>query len=642
MFELVFLNGARAGAVIALEGELIAGRSPDCLVEVPDPNASRHHLQLWMDGDKAMVKDLGSANGVFINEQKIGEAELQSGDILRLGETRLRVQSHRQSIGSHSDSSLSGTSFRMRESELSEDVNLSMSMSMVDMPKVQTANIDAVQMRLEAIMSVSEQLANITELEDLYRPVVDSLFKIFAQADRGFILLGDDVEKLEPVSMQQRGSDADAQLTVSRSLCQAALERKSIIVYQDGGDADFDQGMSLISLNIRSAMVIPLMVKEDVLGLVLIDTPDRRRSFTNDDMELAATVCRQVAYAINNALLIEQIEEDAKNRRNLMRFLPKPVVDQWADGAVDIELGGNNYEGTVFFSDVIGFTRMSERLNPQEIVNTMNGYFDRMVPCIETVNGAIDKFIGDAIMAFWGIPFNDGMSSLNGVHAAISMQTGLATYNNFQRDNDRPELAMGIGIASGPVVAGNIGSQDRVEYSVLGDTVNTASRIEGSACAEQILIDQKTWDDLGGKGFGTAMPPLSVKNKAEPLNTYSVRGLKLDYGEILMHLPIKIGDQRAFIVRCLIDKSFTILHEPDCSFEENELFLDAMELPNKTLGKSQVLSRLPEQMSDSGLRRTLVKLGDDTLGGLLVEESPAYCELEWQRMSRSSSVAISK
>ena len=639
MFELVFLNGARAGAVINIEGELIAGRSPDCQVEVPDPNASRHHLKVFLQGDKAMVEDMGSANGVFINEQKISSAELQTGDILRLGETRLRVQSKRQAGLGHSDSSLSGTSFRMRESDLNEDVNLSMSMSMIDMPKVQSANVDAVQLRLEAIMSVSEQLANITELEDLYEPVVDSLFKVFPQADRGFILLGNDVEKLEPVSMQQRGNRGDAQLTVSRSLCQAALERKSIIVYQDGGDADFDQGMSLISLNIRSAMVVPLMVKEEVLGIVLIDTPDRRRSFTNDDMELAATVCIQVAIAIKNALLFEQIEEDAKNRRNLMRFLPKPVVDQWADGAVDLELGGNNYEGTVFFSDVIGFTRMSEQLSPQEVVNTMNGYFDRMVPCIEGVNGAIDKFIGDAIMAFWGIPFNDGKSSYSGVHAAISMQNALATYNNFQRTNNGPEIGMGIGIATGPVVAGNIGSQDRVEYSVLGDTVNTASRIEGSACADQILVNQQTWNELGDAGFGTAMPPLSVKNKAEPLNTFSVRGIKLEDGEILLHVPITIGGQRAYIVRSLQDKSFTILHAADCGLAEHELVLDVMELPHKELGKCQVLSLLPEQVSDSGLRRSLVRLGDESLGGILTEQAPAYCELDWQKMSRSSSIA---
>lgn len=642
-FELVFLNGARAGAVVPVEGEMIAGRSPDCLIEVPDPNASRHHIQITQQGEQLIAKDLGSANGVFLNEQRFSEGELSSGDIVRLGETRMRVQSKRPvGAGGHSDSSLSGTSFRMRENEGQEDVNLSMSMSMIDMPKPASVSVSAAQQRLEAIMSVSEQLANIAKLEDLYGPVIDSLFKVFPQADRGFILLGHEVGKLEPVAIRQRGKKADVSLTVSRSLCAAALEKKSIIVYQDGGDADFDQGMSLISLNIRSAMVVPLMVKDEILGLVLIDTPDRRRSFTNDDMELAATVCVQVAIAIKNALLFEQQESDAITRRNLMRFLPKPVADQCLDGDVDIELGGSSYEGTVFFSDVIGFTRMSEQLSPEDVVATMNDYFNLMVPCIENEGGAIDKFIGDAIMAFWGIPFKDDDSARKGVHAALSMQTALAAFNNYQLKAERPQINMGIGLATGPVVAGNIGSADRVEYTVLGDTVNTASRIEATACTDQVLIAQETWNQLGDKAYGVAMPPLSVKNKQEPLNTYSIRGVKLEDGEILMHVPIKIGAEQACIVRCLMDKSFTILHREECNFDDNEIIMAVIELPEKTLGKCKVLSKLPEQENDSGLRRTLVTLGDDTVGGLLDNKEPAYCDLDWQRMSRSTSVKIKK
>ncbi len=639
MFELVFLNGARAGAVITVEGDMIAGRSPDCAIEVPDPNASRHHVQVSLVDDKLMAKDLGSANGAFLNEQRFGEGELSTGDIIRLGETRLRVQSKRPVGTGHTDSSLSGTSFRMREEEIQEDLNMSMSMSMIDMPKPASVSVSAAQQRLEAIMSVSEQLANIAKLEDLYAPVIDSLFKIFPQSDRGFIMLGDEVESLIPVFNHQRGQKSNENLTVSRSLCHAALDKKSIIVYQDGGDADFDQGMSLISLNIRSAMVVPLMVKDEVLGLVLIDTPDRRRSFTNDDMELAATVCVQVAIAIKNALLFEQQESDAITRRNLMRFLPKPVADQCLDGDVSIELGGSSYQGTVFFSDVVGFTRMSEQLSPEEVIQMMNGYFDLMVPCIETTGGAIDKFIGDAIMAFWGIPFNDDDSAFKGVTAALNMQTALATFNYAQSQTDHPQIAMGIGLATGPVVAGNIGSADRVEYTVLGDTVNTASRIEATACSDQILVNQETWNMLGEKGFGIAMPPLSVKNKAEPLNTYSIRGLKLDDGEILMHVPVQIGTIRAFIVRCLSDKTFTVLHAPDCNLTDNEIILTAVEVPEKSLGKCEVLSNLPEQESDAGLRRSLVKLGDETVGGIISEKEPAYCDLDWQRMSRSSSVA---
>ena len=115
----------------------------------------------------------------------------------------------------------------------------------------------------------------------------------------------------------------------------------------------------------------------------------------------------------------------------------------------------------------------------------MNRYFNRMVPCIQLQSGSVDKFMGDAIMAVWGVPIDKGDSAANAVHAALAMQNALVGFNSVQAKENGPQLAMGIGVNTGAVVAGNIGTEERKEYTVLGDTVNTAQRLEANPFATQ-------------------------------------------------------------------------------------------------------------------------------------------------------------
>ncbi|MFW5829868.1 MAG: adenylate/guanylate cyclase domain-containing protein [Planctomycetota bacterium] len=630
MYELVFLSGARAGEVVALEDAITLGRSPECDCEVPDPNASRRHATVTADEGGITVEDLGSANGSFVNEERFERIALQPGDILRLGETRLRLQ-HVGGRTRSSDRSRFGLTMNA-----GDDASVSMSMSLLEDLPEQSEDLDKLQQRLKAMIWVSEALASIADLRSIYGPILDVLFDVFPQADRGFILLGDDVDALEPSAMRnRRGDGGEQELTVSRSLCAAALERKSVLVYKEGGETDFDQGMSLVALNIRSAMVVPLVVKgEEVLGLLIIDTTDRRRSFNQEEMAVAAAVGRQIAGAINYAQLQKRMQNETENRRNLMRFLPKPVVDQAMAGAIDLNLGGQNYHGTIFFADVVGFTRVSEELQPDDVVAMMNQYFDRMVPCIEVTGGAIDKFMGDAVMAFWGIPFNDGRCALHAIQSGLAMQNAIIGFNAGQARRERPQLQIGIGLNTGPVVAGHIGSQDRLEYTVLGDTVNTAQRIEARACYTQVLVSEATWETAAGQAHGFAMPPVLVKNKADPVRTYSVRGIAMPGNEILLHLPLLLEGRQIFLIRRLSDRTFIVVHPRDIALGNNEARFDAPECPDRGFGPMQVIEQLPMQAVDGGLIRSLVQVPDATIDGLLGDE-PQPCAMDWDDMPRA-------
>ncbi|MEM7201034.1 MAG: adenylate/guanylate cyclase domain-containing protein [Planctomycetota bacterium] len=626
MYELVFLSGARAGAVIPVAGTALAGRDSTCAVEVPDPRVSRMHARFEWDGVALELIDANSSNGTFVNEQPVSEAKLGEGDVVRLGATRLRVRlrggrrrdlAERTAVFGFRDAAEPMTSHAVSMTALAE--------------QARRPETSVLQHRLSSLMHVAEILAKVRVLPELYEPVLDVIFDLFPQTDRSFLMLGDTVERLEPCAVRERGRRGTGDPKVSRSICRAALQKRAAFIYREGGDERIQPGHSVVDLHIRSAIAVPLLVGDDVLGMVVLDTRDATRAYTPDDLELAAAIGQQVAIAVRNAQLLSEVEAQTAMRNNLMRFLPEAMANLVLEGKIDAGLGGVRYRGTILFSDVIGFTGRAEQLGPEELVDVMNRYFNRLVPCIEHEGGSIDKFMGDAIMAVWGIPIDDGDSAVRAVAAALAMQVRLAAFNTQLTE----PLPMGIGIGTGEVVAGNIGAENRREYTVLGDTVNTAQRIGGKACREQVLVSENTWSDLSGRAFGVRMPPLRVKNKSEPVQTLSIRGLAAtgDGGgdeEIQLYVPVDTPSGPGVLARRLPDSSFLLMHTGDVP---NSVTIRAIELPPTEIGGVKRVANLPAELEDGKLCRSVVRLGDPTLGGLL-DPTPKPCAQTWETMSR--------
>ncbi len=627
MYDLVFLSGPKAGEMVPVKSSLIAGRSPDCSLEVPDPNASRQHAKFMWDGTTLVVADNGSSNGTYVNDQRITQTAVHHGDVVRLGETRIRIQRHSADGQTSSASSIFG--FKDVEADLSQSIV----MSVAELNKPSSASVEVLSQRLNAIVRVSLALANIAKVDEVIGRILDTLFEVFPQADRGFLMRGAEASKLEPKAVRQRNRGPTDNLHVSTSICRKALELKSGFLFNDQNNTDFDQGMSIVTLRIRSAMTAPLIANDQILGLLQIDTADSTRAFTAADLELMLAVSQQAAIALHNAQLLDNIERETATRQNLLRFLPGPVAQQVIDGNLDIAPGGKNYHGTILFSDVIGFTSMSERMPPNEVVRLMNSYFDRMVPCIINENGAIDKFIGDAIMAFWGIPFDKGDSAAHACHSALSMQNALVGFNSLQAKSDGVQLAIGAGLNSGDVVAGNLGSAGQVGYTLLGDAVNTASRIERAAGKHQVLISESCWNELKGRGCAVKLPALKVRNRSDPVQIYALRGLSLIANEVTLHIPAMSGQEKVVIVRRLSDRSFIVLHPGGCDIAANPMVSACTELPKVDFGLPKLQQVLQTQAADGALCRSQVTFDDPSLGGLL-GASPLECTLGWDQMAR--------
>ena len=229
---------------------------------------------------------------------------------------------------------------------------------------------------------------------------------------------------------------------------------------------------------------------------------------------------------IGSMLMLEDISSEKRMRSTMSRLMDPGIADQMLAGGTDT-LGGKNVEATVLFSDIRGFTTITEQLGAQGTVTLLNEYFTLMVDCIQREAGFLDKFIGDAIMAAFGIPVAHDDDADRAVRAAIAMMRELRSWNRQRVAEGRLPLDIGIGLNTDTVVSGNIGSKKQMNYTIIGDGVNLAARLE-SACklyGAHILVSEFTYRQLKGTYFSREMDVVVVKGKTQPVAIYEI----LDY-----------------------------------------------------------------------------------------------------------------
>jgi adenylate cyclase len=204
------------------------------------------------------------------------------------------------------------------------------------------------------------------------------------------------------------------------------------------------------------------------------------------------------------------------------RYVSKDVVEHLLKSEKAIELGGVERQVTAMFADIRGFTAMSEKMTPHQVISFLNHYFGDMTDLIFAHNGTLDKYVGDALFALWGSPLPDKDHAYNAVKCALAIQERLRT----QHRKDMPKINLGIGICSGPAVVGNMGSPQRQEFTAIGDTINTSSRLSGTASGGQIMITESTYNLIKDKIDAKKLEPLKVKGKAKALIVYEVLSLR--------------------------------------------------------------------------------------------------------------------
>ncbi len=377
--------------------------------------------------------------------------------------------------------------------------------------------------RLRLSHELSREIAMERDLRTLLNKILLTIFK-FVRADRGVIFLRDTAGELRPgASLRRDGSETP--ISVSSTIMNHVIkERATVLTHDAAMDFATSKGKSMILNRISSAIVAPLLHNDDILGVLWLDS-ETLAQFQPKDMEIVTAIAAQAAMFIEINILGKKIEQEIVNRERFSRLLSPNIAARVLSGDLEVKKGGQLvHECTVFNSDIRGFTRMSEGSNPEGIVEMLNEYFEQMVETLFKYEGTLDKFMGDGIMALWGAPVAHPDDAVRAVSCAIEQMEVLGRFNRKRMEDNEPALAIGIGVHTGPVVAGYIGSSRALSYTVIGDTANTSARLCGVATPGQILVSEQTLDQVRNLYEWEELPPAQLKGKEKPFRVFNIKG----------------------------------------------------------------------------------------------------------------------
>jgi len=519
------------------------GRHPECEIVLTDPMSSRRHCKFEQTpAGTYIVEDQKSANGSLLNNEPLRPmipTPMRNGDEVRIGSTTLLLR-----IDVAVRVEPTGAAVKYDEDDGGTDVSV---INPADLKKdLQTNDVNALKrlaQRLDLLVGIGQALGQSLDLPKLLNTCMDKLFEVFPQSDRGLLLLyGPDgslppnitpesewasvlTKRKDPVAMNRvRGSASASQMELKLSktvLNKVRTEHQSVLIEKSGQ-------MSLV--DISSVMCAPLLIGKLDLGLLYLETKKALQAFNKDDVGVMTAVAGQIAVVIRNSDLAHEAAAQAAHRENLSRFLSPNLVEQMLKGKLSVELGGTTKKGTIFFSDIVGFTKLASKMKADEVVALLNRYFTVMQNIIFKRGGSIDKCAGDAIMAHWGVVGDIPDFTTNAVTSAIEMQIALFAFNRDEAKKAEIKLppsplGHGIGLNTGMICAGNIGSDRKIEFTVIGDAVNLSSRIESMAGRFHSFVGAPTWEEIMPRAFAFRMPDCPVKNVEHPLPIYSVRGI---------------------------------------------------------------------------------------------------------------------
>jgi adenylate cyclase len=521
------------------------GRAPDNCVVLDDPRASRHHAHIKFDDPEYIIVDgvvlngqvRRSANKVFVNGEARYEHPLKDGDRVTIGASTLRFEQQKEERKSdvrYDDKPLGHTQLLISANDVMTTV-LRTSKPSPTVPATRDKEMEALQRKaniLAELYEMSKTLGSVFDLNAIFAKATDIIFRS-TPADRVVALLadgivgdgGEDVE-LIPVATRARDEKLEAhakKLTIGRTITRKVMKDRVALLSQDAAaEAMFAGVDSIVSQGVRSTICAPLVAESGVHGALYADRLDPFAAFKPDDLELITAVAAQTAIAVENARAHERLAREEVARANYGRFLPEYVVKQMLENPESFKLGGVNQIITVLFADIRGFTRISEHANPETVVQLLNKYFSAMTDIIFAHGGTLDKYLGDGLMALFGAPTATPQDATNAVNAAVAMQRRVIGINEELRAEGFNEIGIGIGLHTGEATVGYIGSERRSEYTAIGDTVNTASRLESNSKAGQILVSDAT-----GRAAVSRYPlkqhdPIYVKNRAQPVPLFEV------------------------------------------------------------------------------------------------------------------------
>jgi adenylate cyclase len=541
LLHITDASGRRWQYALSPQQVCTIGRAPDNRVVLNDPRASRYHAHVRHQDGAYIVVDGSvegklSANHVFVGGQPRSRHPLRDGDQITIGASQLNfdLSDERRPAPApvrYEEQRLGSTQMLVSASDVIRAALQSRGGAAAG-GAAAAAELEDLRRKakiLALLYEMSKTLGSVFDLDSIFDKACEVIFSA-TPADRVVALLAGESgseDDLKVVAMRVRDEGRAAQgrqLAIGRTITRKVMRERQALLSQDAAaDTEFAGVHSIVAQGVRSTICAPLVADTRVHGALYADRLDPLTAFTRDDLELVSAVAAQTAVAVENAVAHERLAREEVARANYSRFMPEYVVRQLLENPDSFKLGGVNQQVTVLFADIRGFTRLSERAQPERVVQLLNHYFTAMSDVIFAHGGTLDKYIGDGLMALFGAPTSTPDDACNAVAAAISMQRSVEPINEQLRAEGLPDISIGIGLHTGVATVGYIGSERRSEYTAIGDTVNLAARLEQNAQPGQILLSDASAAAAESAGCRFApRPPLTVKNRVQPVPVFEV------------------------------------------------------------------------------------------------------------------------
>jgi adenylate cyclase len=521
---------------------VILGRSADCDIVVPEESVSRRHARFSRAGEGWKITDLGSKNGVRVNTFKVEEQRLREGDRIDLGTVRIHVEIGEPPASRRADVVFSTSDEPRLHTEVLDISGLTSLLGSAGDASVAAPTSGAAEesdSRAQSAISGSlvglvsnaaQALLACDSLEETLDRILALVFD-HLPAERGVICLYDEENDVTtPAVMRTLDGVPDAPISISTNIAKDVVHnRQALLVRDTQHDDRFGQAESVIAMDIHSAMCAPLYTRggdegdEAVSGYIYIDRQSGSAPFDTPHLHALSTLALLSALAVEQARLRDAVRDEQELRARLARYSSPAVVDRIvnAPGGTERTMSAEECEVSVLFADLSGFTAMAERLRSAETIQILNRVFEELTRAIFEFEGTLDKYRGDGLMAFFGAPLPMADHAERACEAALRMQEALSRFDA----GGGIELSMRIGVNSGSVVVGDIGSPQRKDYTVIGDVVNIASRLESEVARPgQVVIGAETWEQVAGRFTAEPLDEVQLKGRRRSVSPWLLTG----------------------------------------------------------------------------------------------------------------------
>ncbi len=530
MLELVYEVDGQVRRTALKGTEITLGRAAENGIVLNDFSVSRRHALFRLEGGHWWVSDQQSTNGLKVNGSFVEKAPLKAGDALTVGAFTLTVREEARpkslreaSIGDP------GATFVRSIADFNKDFQLDATASAGgDLSATLFGRrVPPSERRgklFEILVQVAKTLIVARAVSEILETVVDLLFGLLP-AERAAVVLLDDTGRPVPMLARQKGKKGlEAAEPFSHTIVDTVVRQRVAVLTSDAlADGRFDSGKSIRIQQIRSAMCVPLWNQDHVIGALHVDTPLKVGSFTAEDLDLLTALGNFAAVAIERARLQTRIEREERIRERLSRYHSPAVVEEIASESSALEKVRTR-PVSVLFADIVGFTTLAETMAPEAVSRFLSTVFTFAADAVFAQGGTLDKFIGDAVMAFFGAPIPQADHPRRAVAAAARMIESVIAWNAERAAHGETPVAIRVGINTGNAVVGDIGSDQRVDYTVLGNTVNVAARLEEHVAGPNEIVVGEETAHLAGSEF--AFEPLGavrLKGLTKDLPAYRVR-----------------------------------------------------------------------------------------------------------------------